>query len=274
MRFNFSDQIDRTTCKESVLLRDTFNTRLKDFGSDFVALKCQTEKVCFSVSGEDCSDQNMVSTDQNKVRVVKLSKSPDKAKEIILDKIAESWFGCHTQLGEGNLNYLPTDWKSKTYCSLCSRFVYEESSVEIVSDIYFKDLYKVLEEKKDDKGGSYLYRIFKVEDADYFKEQFYRLKADGKIVTNLEYDDLKYPTSYKGGYVILSRMFKGGKFADIASWLLDDSPEDSLYKEMMGELKELGYNEEKGFLYLEPEFVPYKLSTFERYGCGSFEFAA
>ena len=107
---DFGSGIDREVCHQSVVYRSTAKAGFIQ-ASGIIPLKCQTEKICLTMSGEDCIE--LSSTKDNKVNKIRLSSDPKKAREKIIEVFAESMVSCHSMLGEGKLNFMPQkNWKT------------------------------------------------------------------------------------------------------------------------------------------------------------------
>ena len=51
--FSWNPVIDKETCHQSIVYRATARVKVIDI-SESIPLKCQTEKICLTMSGEDC----------------------------------------------------------------------------------------------------------------------------------------------------------------------------------------------------------------------------
>jgi len=148
--------IDKETCHQSIVLRAAAGTVLDNF-KDTVPLNCQTEKLCLTMSGDDCV---LSSTRYNPVRKIKLGSDPVKARAKIIETLSDSLISCHATLGEGKLNFIPSDWipsnwnplnwfgKDVTaYGLICNRIVFDEEAKEKVQTISYSSLYTHLGKK-------------------------------------------------------------------------------------------------------------------------------
>lgn len=164
------ENINRQACLVSVEARSTFNIgNIFEPGRDFLPLNCQTEKICISKSGEDCSDaQGFVPKDGNKIKKIKI-KNPDETEKEVLDIISKSLHDCHQQLGQGKLNFFPSSWSSKNYCPICARIAFDEEAREDVKDITWIKIYTNMQKEKDGDGISHLKYVYDFDEViDFF----------------------------------------------------------------------------------------------------------
>jgi len=160
LSFDWGATIDRDACHESVVYRSLKAKFIE--ASEVLPLHCKTEKICLSMSGEDCKE--LVSTDDNKVRKIKLSNNKEQAKEEVKDEIADAMANCHWMLGEGKLDFMPhhsTRWENRTrYGLICSRIVFDDKSKEEIEKIPYREMYSYLAKKKNKDGQSYLEYLY------------------------------------------------------------------------------------------------------------------
>src|SRR3989344_419481 len=97
---DWNQTIDSETCHQSVIYRASLHQLAKS-ATDYVPLKCKTEKICLT-DGEECKEYGKDSR-KNPVTTVKLEDNKDEAKKQILDSIANSLYECHTMMGEGEV---------------------------------------------------------------------------------------------------------------------------------------------------------------------------
>lgn len=157
--FDWGATMDRDACHESVVYRSLKAKFIE--ASEALPLHCQTEKVCLSMSGEDCKE--LVSTEDNKVRKVKLSKDEETARGEVKDEIANAMVNCHWMLGEGKLDFMPhhnTEWKKTRYGLICSRIVFDDKAKEEIEKIPYREMYSYLAKKKNKDGVSYLEYLY------------------------------------------------------------------------------------------------------------------
>ena len=111
--YPWGGQIDKEACHQSIILRSTLNYGPLEPGKNIIPLKCQTEKICLTSSGEDCTEFEKVSKD-NPITKIKI-----KNKKEILDAIADAMYDCHSMVGEGKLGFMPRTTWEQNYCLIC-----------------------------------------------------------------------------------------------------------------------------------------------------------
>lgn len=217
--FSSITAIDKNACRQSVVYRSTFKSGPLEGGA-VIPLQCKTEKICLTVSGSDCKE--ISSTKDNPVKKIQLSKDRLKAKEEILDTLAESMRECHWMLGEGQLNFMPKDWitpsiirKSQNYGLICTRFVFDDEAKRLIESISYGELYGHLEKKQTTQGISYLEYLNpgwkRSEDA---LTLFAAAKTQGvgsntfkeKFLTINDPKDWKINLNSEGGYAIIAQI--------------------------------------------------------------------
>ena len=210
--FSFPTVIDKEACRQSIIYRASVKFGPIDSAS-VVPLHCQTEKICFSMSG-DCI---LSDTKNNPVRIVKLSTESLSAKQTILDTLAESMRECHHMLGEGQLDFMPRKLTSINYGLICTRFVFDQQTKQTVSSISYSELYSTLEKKKLNDGRSYLEYLYpgfkKSEDA---LSLFEYLQQQGNIEKTIAPKNFGMPLGEEKGYIIMAVMSPKG---DLTAWL-------------------------------------------------------
>jgi hypothetical protein len=203
-RIDWFSTIDRETCHQSVVYRSTFKTGPIE-GSRVIPLKCKTEKICLSMSG-DCEE--LSDTKKNPVRKVKLSRDVEKAKEEIKDVFAEEMVNCHSMLGEGKLNFMPHNWgRKKNYGLICSRIVFDDSVKGQIDSIGHGEMYEYLEGKVASDEKSYLEYLYpgwrRSKNAVNLFESF---KSEGSEFSGVGFDDWRMNLDREGGYVIIAQI--------------------------------------------------------------------
>jgi hypothetical protein len=135
---NLKKEIDRETCRNSVVMRGIFSKIpfIKDY---FINLKCKTEKICFSMNGK-CGEK----TD----RTINVQGADELARGIINLKKDCSWM-----FGEEKINYA-----GKGDCAVCYRIYFDD---KITNEILKVPLEEAITTSKDyaiitgNEGGSY-----------------------------------------------------------------------------------------------------------------------
>ena len=290
--FNWSGSIDKEACHQSVIYRATFNTDILEPGRENIPLKCKTEKLCLTASGDKCEAILGEASKNNPITKVSI----DDKKEV-MDSMADSLFDCHSMLGEGKLNFMPHDFAtSSSYCLMCSRVVLDAEAKDKVNDISYIEFYKHLEEKRTPSGQSYLSYIYGVRNAGdlnpFFEEALDKLPQDEKnergIVT---ISDLKIDIDSEKGNAILVNIETPGEFASLAKSALIGAavttgiialPFTGGTSSVLIALAAGGSatgvlykmeNPEQNYDYYPPWIYPYDLNDLNGIGCSSFEIA-
>jgi hypothetical protein len=192
-RLSFTEQIDKETCKQSVLQRSIFNAGPFEVGKKVISLDCKTEKICVSESGKDCADASGGASGFMPAKnnpVTKVMVRGRDTKLVAMDTLANALYDCHDMLGRGKLNFMPnTFWKEK-YCLICSRVAFDEQARKNAGKISYVDFLKYMESKKDSAGISYLKVIYNTDSADVAIEQLEGLLD----ILNKEGPKQGYPT--------------------------------------------------------------------------------
>ncbi|MEK6871933.1 MAG: hypothetical protein AABX16_03455 [Nanoarchaeota archaeon] len=211
--FSFPTVIDTEACRQSIIYRASVKFGLVDSAS-VVPLQCQTEKICFSMSG-DCILSN---SKDNPVRIVKLSTEAASAKATILNTLAESMRACHYMLGEGQLDFMPRKLETVNYGLICTRFAFDEKAKQTIESISYSELYSTLEKKKLQNGKSYLEYLYPgFTNSRDSVLLFTHLQQQGKIEKNVDPKNFGIPLSEERGYIIMAIMEPKGT---LKSWAL------------------------------------------------------
>ncbi len=221
LRFSWNTVADKETCHQSVIYRSSAKVKPLEASTKAIPLKCQTEKICFSMSGEDCE---IAGTKDNPVRKIKLNKDVVKAKDEIKENIAESMKECHWMLGEGQLNFMPHKLTDKTYGLICTRFVFDKEVKEKIDGISYVEIYSYLENKQLKDGRNYLeYLHPNWKNAGDAVNIFETLKREGQgnenfknEIKNLKFKDWKINTNKEGGYAIIAQISPEGNWESYA----------------------------------------------------------
>ena len=157
--FDWDATINRDACHESVVYR-SLKAKFVD-AAEVLPLKCQTEKICLSMSGDDCKE--LVSTPDNQVNKIKLSNDVESAREEVKTEIANAMVNCHWMLGEGKLDFMPhhnDEWGNTRYGLICSRIVFDDKAKEEIESIPHREMYSHLAKRKNRDGQSYLEYLY------------------------------------------------------------------------------------------------------------------
>ena len=208
--FNWNPTIDRESCHQSIILRSSFNAGFLEVSKNVVPLKCQTEKICL---GGSCESEFGDAGRKNPVTKIKLSKNEEELKQEVLETIANSMYDCHSMLGEGKLDFMPSKFWTKNYCLICSRFILDEEFKGKIENIAYGDIYKYLGEKKisDDKSYlEYLYPQWKNwQDSKVIFEEMKKISDDEEF-EKLDFEDWELDLNFEKGYVIVTQMDTAG----------------------------------------------------------------
>ncbi len=112
--------IKREACRDSVLMRSTFNYNALEVGRKTIPLKCETNKVCFYKDKKLCDELSSRENDKS-VKYIQVSN-----KEEVIKEIAGMVYDCHWMFGEGKANFMPTRDRETDYCLICARFAFDK----------------------------------------------------------------------------------------------------------------------------------------------------
>lgn len=219
-----TDIIDKEACHTSVLARDLANTKLGQ-GAKYLSLNCQTEKICI---GEDKCEGIFQSTKDSPVTKVKLKTDNElEARDKILEVYSRAILDCHTMLGEGHLNFFPSETFEGDYCVVCSRIALDDSLKDVAPDkIGFLNLYKAMELDVFE-GENALERVYGVKTADQISKDY------RDLIDKVERGELK---DYEGDVEALKSRLENN-FAD---WTFDPSKEQAVIVRITKEGKIFG----------------------------------
>ncbi|MEK6872991.1 MAG: hypothetical protein AABW90_03185 [Nanoarchaeota archaeon] len=288
----YTGVIDKETCHQSIVYRSTAKIKAIDL-SETIPLKCQTEKICLTMSGDDCG---LASTKKNPVNKINLGKDKVKAKEKIKEVFADKMIECHSMIGEGQLNFLPSHilkLDDTKYGLICIRLVFDKEAKEQVESIGVGEFYSYLE-KKTVNDKSYLDYLYPgVKDSkkfllvyNYIKD---KSKEEGILVDGKELPDFKewkIDLSQENGHAIIASistksqgwellrglgvggLVGGGLlFTGIGSplgvALISGSAGGAVF----------WYNFDEKYDYFPPAIYPYNITKLKELGVYSFEIA-
>ncbi len=221
----YQPSINREACHQSIVLRSTARAGFID-AKEAIPLKCRTDKICVSMSGEDCSDLRSVGDDV--VRRVKVSKCKTEdcteARKEILDVVGDSMIACHSMLGEGKLNFMSQEFERRNYGLICSRIVFDDQIKESISTIGAGEFYSHLERKQTGKVSylEYLYPEWKnsknsVQLFESFKSGGIGDKNSLENLKNVDYVDWNViDTNQENGYAVIAQI---SEFSKMDEWL-------------------------------------------------------
>ena len=162
---NFKDEINRDACHTSVVLRAAATPGKITTFREAIPLKCQTDRICLNSGILSKGCDSLVGTDIKSFKVT--------SKEDILNYITDQMYDWYLTLGEEKLNYLAQDFSDKKYCLVNSIISLDESNKNLLKNsgaITYEELYKYIDQKKTDRGTSYLQEIYKLSSYDKIKD--------------------------------------------------------------------------------------------------------
>jgi len=212
-RLETTENIDKQACRTSVEARAAFNLgNLFEPGRKVIPLNCKTEKICISDSGENCDAVGFRETEKNPIKEIKIENAD--AKIVVLDTISESLLDCHSMLGEGKLDFLPSGWSSRNYCLICSRIALEEETRNNIGEISYMQLYQHLQQKQTPKEQSYLEFIYEarsaLEMADILENMKEQINEETGKQTVSSIEEFKLDLKHENGNAIIVQMSPKG----------------------------------------------------------------
>ena len=279
--------IKERSCHDSVVMRSSVNNAVFS-AARMIPLKCETEKMCLTSSGETCPALG-VATKDNYITKKTVSTDPLKAKDEVLDQIATQLYQCHSMLGEGLLNFMPPGMKDNNYCLICSRIVLDDKARQEVPDITYSELYQYLSKKRTSDGKSYLEYLHPGW-TDWRSSQllFRDLQASSSNADfkNLKFEDWRIDLSNEKGNAIIAQITPYGYqkvlagtgivvLGVIATATYVGAPAGIALIAAGGSgVATFWYGSPGGkFQYSPPEVYPYNLTSLQNLGCNSFETA-
>lgn len=203
--------ISERTCHDSIVLRSAVNYGFAST-SRIVPLKCQTEKICLTSNGENCNIYGKP-TKENYILKRNINSDPEKAKQQILNEIAESMVNCHSILGEGKLLFMPREYfniGNKNYCLVCSRIVLQDDLKQHITNISYAELYRHLATKKTSEGKTYLDYLYPGWTNWRYSEALFRQLQSSEdsdpILKAMKFSDWSIDLSNPRGYVIVAQI--------------------------------------------------------------------
>jgi len=217
------------------------------------------------------------------------SNDHEKAKQQVLEQLADSLYQCHTMLGEGQLLFEPPGVTDKNYCLICSRIVLDDKSRQEVPDITYSELYQYLSKKRTSDGKSYLESLHP-QWTDWrssmllFREM--QDKSTNQDFKNLKFEDWKIDISNPNGTAIIAQIAPAGYWKSLAAAggavvvltglaSVVGAPATIAMIAVGGSgIATFWYTSPGGkFEYSPPEIYPYNPDVLQNLGCNSFETA-
>lgn len=276
--------IDKEACHQSIIQRSTFNAGPFEPGKS-IPLRCATEKICITKSGEDCKEFPAPSKE---IPITKKEVETNENAQIkVMDVIAESLYDCHKMLGEGKISFMPHSLWDEKYCLICSRIVFDEE-LKKETDITYAQLYRNLQQKKTPDGKSYLEFLHPGwENWENVRKLFEEIKKQNpEKLKGMEFEDWKIDMDKEGGYAIIAQELPKGEFK---SWLTAATVAGigiagtALVATGIGAPIGVGLiggsiafvvtSSDKESAYVAPTLIPYDTQTLKELKCTSFETA-
>ncbi len=143
LRFVWTERVDKEVCHESVILRATLPSIVKEY----IPLKCKTAKYCITTSGflgiggGKCNGKGEAFQGEKGITKVKV-----KSKEDIERFLAREIIDCWSMMGEGKVS-LFTQHMAKNFgvggisssCVICSRIAFDNESL-VKAGINFSEI--------------------------------------------------------------------------------------------------------------------------------------
>jgi hypothetical protein len=182
---DFGKQVDWDTCHASIIARGAARYgEIIELGPTSIPLKCKTEKYCVTDSKNlDGKCSGLPQTNDNKIKAQVIEKEKGSLREQYIDFLSEQIYSCNKLLGEGDVNFLPTESWDKNYCLVCSRIEVDKRYQDQVGQVTYLELYKHMQEKVAPDGKSYLEHLGML-DAE---------KSLGDILASIKYSDKNLP---------------------------------------------------------------------------------
>ncbi len=185
LTLNLRSEIGKESCRNSVALRGSA------LGKG-TSLNCKTEDVCLSMGGK-CDEAG------SNVQIIKV-KNQDELKE----KLANLMYDCWYQIGEGKVDYLPTNYGTEAnYCAICNR-IYVDDNIRDKGwgKINAEEYYTYLADKKTPDGKTtMLYYLHGLSSLDSVFQSL-----EGTVNVN----ELNYDFGNKQGYALVTSISKEG----------------------------------------------------------------
>lgn len=270
---------DKDVCHQSALYRSTFNTGVFEPGREEIPLKCTTENICLDETGEKCKKTFGKKTSENPITTIEVKDEND-----IKEAISNALVDCHSMLGEGNLNFMPTHLRPENYCVICSRIILDKKDDSKINDLEFLDLYNYMEKQKNTEGQTYLDYVYGDlgTDADTILD-----KVASNSNNQLKKETMKIDLDYENGNVIIVSIGKDGNFwKSLGAVGVGGLTTTALmFIPAVGPLAAIAtsggtstfifskYNNNGQFQYNSPAIVPYDSESLNQLKCTRFESA-
>ena len=293
-QFDTKSSIDKEVCHQSIVLRGTAN--LLEAG-EAIPLNCKTEKICITMSGNDCVE--FTNTKNDPINKIKISSNPEIAREEIMEVFADNMVSCHNMLGEGKINFFPNyQFDSYNYGLICNWIVFDQQIKDNMQDILYPEFYNYLGKQtiNDQSYLEYLYPGWKnsVDSIEFFESYVGNPDSNVKDVSPINW---RIVMTQEKGYAIVAQMTKNGNYltwisfagatvvaplavvalasgvgAPVAAVLLAGSTTIAGASAVTGGAV-LWYSYDQGYEYSPPSIYPFEEDIFNELGINVFEIA-
>jgi len=191
-QFDWTGDVDREVCHESVILRGTLPDILGTGSKEVTPLKCKTRKICVTV--EKLFGKGACDTFGEKYVTEEISKDERNQETNIKKLLADELADCWSMMGEGKIQVFEREVaSSKKACVICSRIDFDDS----VKVDKIEGLSNYLKEKKvPNKNSTYFQFLtnFKGEDYSLSPKEIDVLDMNEKAIIFSEQDGSKFST--------------------------------------------------------------------------------
>ncbi len=149
MRLGLGDMTEKEICHNSVVARGS-----SVLPEESIPLNCHRSYVCISAS-RTC--EKMANPNIKKVQ------SQEETYKVLANEMADCWW----MFGEGEVNYVGSDFKEKLYCSICSQIAFDDSVQDIFSEGVINEEEFYIYMKNNNVSGqdySYLEYLYAIDD--------------------------------------------------------------------------------------------------------------
>jgi len=190
-QFNWTGQIDREVCKESVILRGT----LPNIAQSIIPLKCETKKIC--VRGSKLVGKGECDEMENEKKLTNANvKTLTEVEKLISNEFVDCW----SMMGEGHLSLfsdgiMDSFGFTRPYasCVICSRIAFDEETLKekgiVIDDL---DVFEYMNTHKIPGGEESYYDYLSGESpAKIDAKNTINLDGEDIDLTNIEYQEEK-----------------------------------------------------------------------------------
>ena len=140
MRLGLGEMTEKEICHNSVVARGS-----SVLPEESIPLNCHREYVCIT---EDGTCEQMTKPREEKV------ETKEEVYEVLANEMADCWW----MFGEGEVNYVGSDFKEKLYCSICSQIAFDNSLRDIFSEgVISEEEFYIYMQNNNISGQDYSY---------------------------------------------------------------------------------------------------------------------